>query len=399
MSEEELANLENEEDHARELSQIAPALQLTPEQEQAVDRIVTWLENAPEKIEKPYQIRVAGLAGTGKTTIMKAVPARLRKYDAAPCAFTGKAASVLRRKGVSDASTIHRRMYVPEIDEKTKKTTWRKRGYINEDYWMVDEASMVSTQIYNDMCSFRLPMLFVGDHGQLEPVGENPNLMRDADIVLEKIHRQAEGNPILRLALNVRLGGGIAFPIFPCPDSLTITSNKSWEQHWNPQELVESQIICGFNTTRGRINGTCRSKLGYSNLIHVGEKVICLQNDAEYGIFNGQIFYVQKICKENENIIYVDLVDDLGYTYRDIPMWKEVFTGKLEMKEFDRARFRSIDTCFFDYGYCVTCHKSQGSEWKKVIVVEEYYAQKMFDIARWRYTAITRASERLVYCR
>lgn len=376
-----------------------PDLVLTEEQEAAVNACVTFIQNA----KGPQQKRLGGYAGTGKTTIMKEVIRRIgRKLDPAPCAFTGKAASVLRRKGVYNASTIHQRMYQP-VPQADGKTIWMRRGSIDQDYWLVDEASMVSTDIYNDMRKFNLPMLFVGDPGQLEPVGENPELMRDPDITLTKIHRQAETNPILRLADMVRKGSGITLPIIPCPANLVLSRTPMWHKYWFEHEVADTQIICAFNSVRHKVNKDCRSRLGYApQLLTVGDKVICLRNDYDYGVFNGQQFYVQKVRDENKDgtVIRADLVDDLGQNYRNIPMWKDVFGGKYEMKELEKdyRKFKDIDTCFFDYGYCVTCHKSQGSEWKKVIVLEQSYAAKMFDMNRWRYTAITRAAENLVYC-
>jgi exodeoxyribonuclease-5 len=140
--------------------------------------------------------------------------------------------------------------------------------------------------------------------------------------------------------------------------------------------------------------------LGYADLLHPGDKVICCQNNYDHGVFNGQMFYVQNIRKEANDIIWCDLVDDLGTPYRNIPMFKDCFGGKRDIDDELRRELRDIDTCLFDYGYVITCHKSQGSEWKKVVVIEEPWAQKFFkDMNRWRYTAITRAAERLVYLR
>jgi exodeoxyribonuclease-5 len=382
--------------------QPAPSgLVLTEEQDAAVKQAVEWLETykaSPSTTIK--QFRIAGLAGTGKTTIMKEIRRTVDNYldlEAAPCSFTGKAASVMRKKGLGDATTIHSRMYKPEVDDKGK-VTWKRKPFVEQDYWLVDESSMVSTDLYRDMCAFNKPMLFVGDHGQLEPVGENPNLMRNADVVLEKIHRQAEGNPILKLALNVRLGGGVSFPVIPCPDCLRLASSWTWQQYWNKSDLVDTQIICAFNKSRHKINRECRQALGFYDKLKVGEKVICLQNNHDVGMFNGQMFYVQEITHDEPLHFRVNLVDDLGRTFNRVKMFKEIFGGGVEVEEA-RQRVRDEDMCFFDYGYCITCHKSQGSEWKNIIVVEQPWAEKYFEIARWRYTAITRAAERLVYCK
>ena len=156
--------------------------QLSPEQLAAVDTLL--------RFSKPIQT-LAGYAGVGKTTVIKALQQQLRNF--AVCAYTGKAANVLRKKGVS-ATTIHQRVYRPRKEEEHGEVTFERKSY-NEiccDGFIIDEASMVDDEIYQDLTSYALPIIFVGDHGQLEPVsGGTLNLMAKPDITLEEIHRNA----------------------------------------------------------------------------------------------------------------------------------------------------------------------------------------------------------------
>ncbi len=145
---------------------------------------------------------------TGKTTVIRELVRRLPDY--AVCAYTGKAANVLRRKGMA-ASTIHALIYRPVVDEVGRivdpvefelipRWEFKPHGII------VDEASMVGKVIHADLLSLQVPLIFVGDHGQLEPVGDTGfNLMATPDVTLETIHRNA--GPIARFAEHLRRGG------------------------------------------------------------------------------------------------------------------------------------------------------------------------------------------------
>ena len=134
-----------------------------------------------------HEVTVGGRAGTGKTTVIRHLVGLLPRF--AVCAYTGKAVNVLKSKGV-DARTIHSLIYKAYTDEE-RKVYFSLAADLGCDGIIVDEASMVSRSIYEDLRSFGKPLVFVGDHGQLEPVGDDFNLMRDPDYRLETIHRNA----------------------------------------------------------------------------------------------------------------------------------------------------------------------------------------------------------------
>jgi len=366
--------------------QVNTGIQLSEEQEQAKEQVLDWF-NEGEKQE----FRLGGYAGTGKTTLVQAILDEIEDQGdiVLVCAPTGKAANVLRRKGIADAKTIHSAIYRPATPESDN---WelRRPDEIDADLFVVDEASMVSTELYQHLLSFNRPILFVGDPGQLEPVGDNPNLMGSPDFVLQKIHRQAEGNPILQLAQAVR-EGSVPKPGYRSPQLVMTT----WPLPMK-NLLQADQILCGTNAVRRNWNTVIRAEKGMPSdcLVGVGEKLIVLRNDHKLHVFNGQLITVTKVRHESEDAIYVNAVDDTGDNhFWDLRLWKPGLLGATPSRDHRMPR----KTAHVDYGYVITCHKSQGSEWDNVVVIDPGIIGT-WDMRRWRYTAITRAAKALIYC-
>src|SRR5262249_39253663 len=239
--------------------------------------------------------------------------------------------------------------------------------------------------LYADILSFRLPVLFAGDHGQLEPIGTNAKLMVNPTLRLEKIHRQAVGNPILRLATAFREGRHVP----RWKDQQGRLEVRSHHEFWERVSPL-AQILCGFNKTRHQINARIREIMGMGKrLICPGEKLICLRNNKSWNIFNGQQVQVLSIARESRRTIDVEIETDDGRCLM-LPCLREQFGRDLIQ------HFGSQEVALMDYGYCLTVHKAQGSEWDSVIALEEIASA--WDARRWRYTAATRAKERLIYC-
>lgn len=357
-------------------------IELTVEQRGAKEVILEWL-NAPGK----QIFRLGGYAGTGKTTLVKQILSTV-KVPFMVSAFTGKAVSVLRKKGVH-AKTLHSLMYDPQ-EEKDGSVTFVKKMALDEEFIIVDEASMLSTDLNNDLLGFGAKLLYIGDPGQLEPVGDNPNLMKDCDIVLSKIHRQAADSPILSLATNVRNGGKINHYNAESRESSVVVTNK--EAALQQADEVD-QVICGYNDTRRTINGLIRKHLNHKGELVEGEKLICLRNNARKGLFNGMIVHIEKIRKVWSDCYVVDIKDELGSRLCNIKLNLRC----LQEGEWKQSNGRvPFEHCLFTYGYCITCHKSQGSEWDSVLVFDQSNS-RLWSADRWRYTAITRAAKRLIY--
>jgi exodeoxyribonuclease-5 len=344
---------------------------LTDEQEHAVNMAVDTINDGG------MLFKIGGYAGTGKTTVAKSIVEQLNGVIS--CAFTGKAAYRLREKGLSNTSTIHRAIY--KYDASTMSFELKDDEDIEGHYFLVDEGSMVSGELWRDLTSFGMPLILLGDPGQLEPIGSDPALMREPDVILQRIHRQAAGSGIIQFATNVRL----------CTHQpgMEYSNVEIFRGHRpSDSDLFWADIVlCGYNRTRHRLNKTVRRLRGLDGLLCVGERIIILRNNYDYGVFNGQILTVESIQEQTtERTLALCSTDD-GITL-PLPLFNDIFGGKTNP-------FYDTSVVMADYGYCITCHKSQGSEWDNVIVIDEQCPK--WDATRWRYTAITRAAENLKY--
>lgn len=347
---------------------------LTTEQQSAVESAVKAI-----KEEVPL-FRVGGYAGTGKTTVAKHIAADLK--GGMFCAFTGKAACRLTQKGLPSI-TIHRTIY----DFDPYSWTFNLKEQIDGDYFLIDEGSMISTQLWNDIQSFGKPVLLLGDPGQLDPVGGDPRLMHEPDVILEQIHRQAADCGIVQYATDIRKKRYSETDLYPDVDIRHGENPRVGDLKW------ADIILCGYNRTRIKINKMIRKIRGYEGLPQPGESIICLRNSQDFNVFNGQILTVQQILSESAQKLHVECTDDDNRPYQ-LPLYKDQFNRKL--LSFDDLPRGIGPYVLADYGYCITVHKSQGSEWDKVMVIDEQ-CPSIWDARRWRYTAITRAAKELRY--
>lgn len=361
-------------------------IELTIDQQRAVDGALSCLRGRNRKL-----FRIAGYAGTGKTTLVRAI-----LHEAplgAVCAFTGKAASVLRSKGLEDAQTIHRTIY--RYDKVLENFVLKQKNEILDAgirYFLLDEASMVATQEYKDLASFGLPIIAVGDPGQLEPIGDDPRLMHNADITLTEIHRQDADSGIIQYATHVRHGK----PIGSWRDGHGDVEIGGKSLFWDSMEFADV-LLCGFNRTRVKANRVARDlRLGAAvakknNLVE-GDKVVCLENRRELAVYNGEMFTISKIYRDKNGIVECDLIDN-----EQSPRWNvNVSTEALHVANPDKSRwYKNKDVMYIDYGYCMSVHKFQGSEAANVAVMHEQC--DLWCPIRHSYTAITRASRKLRY--
>ncbi len=363
------------------------SIELSSEQQIALDNIKKWVFDGHSK-----SFVLGGLAGTGKTTLIRALFEALSpRLEIAIASFTGKAVHILRKKGLTEAQTLHSFLYTAEkLPDGSYSFTRRPSSLFPQDLVIVDEASMVSRDLYNDLRSLPFKVLYVGDHGQLEPVGDNPNLMKHPDLVLEHIHRQAAESPIIRFAHLLRQGFAPTYSTSFDDPALTIRHirDASFDDTW--------QLICAFNAKRCVINRTVRSTLNRSGLIVPGDRIICLRNNVVYSIFNGMMAVVDSVSFRDD-YCFLSITTDDGRKLEDLPVVSEAFgfTEKVLPEPRWHPKYKRHEFCYFDYGYCITGHKSQGSEWPRVCVFEDH--SRLWSMPRWRYTVATRASESLQY--
>jgi len=315
---------------------------------------------------------LGGLAGTGKTTLISYLAQHLRNF--ACCSFTGKAAEVLRCKGV-EATTVHSLIYIPiEKGLNGSPVFMQKDSLDGVKGIIVDEASMIGPSLYNDIVSYNLPVVFVGDHGQLEPVGEDIHLMKSPDFKLETVHRNA--GDIALFAHHLR-DGKEASSFRGSPLIKVLQKNDCV-----PYLLEMDQIICAKNETRVDVNRYIRHLRGEKDDYPVkGDRLISLMNSSKLGIYNGSQGVVRSVSPSRMSVCFNDRTIKIGYNVN-------TFNQEKTVRDILGAHP-------LDYAYTITAHKSQGSEWDKVLVLEQKC--DLWDHKRWAYTAASRARNQLIW--
>lgn len=382
---------------------------LSADQAVALKTIGTWYRSK----QSPY-LTVGGYAGTGKSTLIAFVRKTLKINDpdcrVAFCGFTGKSVRVIesmlkRHRSVvkkDSISTIHSLIYHIETDHGGHITGWKLKPKIDFDLIMVDEASMVTQDIWVDLLSFKIPILAVGDHGQLPPVGGQFNLMQTPDIKLERIYRQQEDSPILTLATMARTTGRI--PPGRYSDDVVKIDRSSDDIGVMMEELIENWmpdwlVLCGFNHTRVRLNQALRMRLGFASDEPVaGDHVICLKNNATSKLYNGmtgKITSIKRAEDEDAQSWYQCCIQFDDFEFEGIIL-RQQFNSKDQINGPHKTA-NGIRGDLFDFGYALTVHKAQGSSAETVLLFEERNRHMTDDDwRRWLYTAVTRAEKRLI---
>ena len=359
---------------------------------------------------EPYTV-IAGYAGTGKSTLIRFIIEALDidPEQVAYIAYTGKAAQVLRNKGCPNAMTAHRLLY--HSKQKPDGTYY----HIPKDsiglyrLVVVDEVSMLPRVMWELLLSHHIYVIACGDPGQLPPIGEEISVLEHPHIFLDEIMRQAEDSEIIRLSANIRARQ----PLKPFKgQEINIVKHRDMV---DGMLTWADQIICGKNDTRYALNTYFRRmKWGEEiDLPLVGDKIICRRNNwdkinmAGDALVNGSIGTLTSIqLYDNPWLEKKCIIDFLPDAYdendkeaalifpRLLADWKLLTRNEFTITKENFSMFpRWLRPEQFEYGYAITCHKSQGSEYDKVLVFEEMLKQTYH--ARWLYTAVTRASKRL----
>jgi exodeoxyribonuclease-5 len=295
-------------------------------------------------------------------------------------------------------SPIHSLIYTGD-DAAGALPRWVRKEKLGRDLIIVDEASMVDDAIWQDLLAFGIPILAVGDHGQLPPVGSSFNLMASPMVRLERIFRQEVDSPIIEVATLARESG--LLPVRDYGTGVRKIDRNLPETGVMVQELLDSwrpdlMILCGYNATRVKLNQAIREMRDMgSPEPRSGDQVVCLRNNRGRHIYNGMIgriirvtpatdenggqWYEAEIALEGEDYTYV------GY------IWREQFGAPATIKDVPVAPDGERGD-LWDFGYALTVHKAQGSQAERVLVFEERFARSSEeDWRRWLYTAVTRA--------
>ena len=401
------------------------SIDLSTEQRTALNKLWQWLKYHSNA--QGY-ITLGGYAGTGKTTCLgvfrQFLHESLPDWNIAFASYTGKAARVLHQslkqaKALypdDHVGTLHSLLYAPLVGDNQQIISWERKRSIPYNLIIIDEASMVDYQLWQDIQAFQLPIIAVVHHGQLPPIHGSFNLMERPVLKLETIHRQAAENPIIQLSLQARTKGVIK------PGNYGSGVKKFSREDYQAQEFVDSLmqqfseetlVLCGYNHTRVQLNNAIRLAQGFESPDpQPRDRVICLKNNREKDIYNGMLGTIQHISQESDKWYYAEIVlDNEDHLYsgliaidqfnsqQTLDREQLVIGAKLQQSpsESDKKKKKTLllgDV--FDFGYAITVHKAQGSQAKKVLLFEERFKQMDDDMwKRWLYTAVTRAEEEL----
>ena len=368
-------------------------------------------------------VTISGYAGTGKSTLVRFIIEALNVEEnkVAYASFTGKAAEVLRKKGNKNAMTLHRLLY--DSIPRPGGGFYRKPKFsLDYSIIVVDECSMVPKSMIEMLLRHKVFVIFLGDPGQLPMIDkkESHDLLNHPHIFLDEIMRQAAESEIIQLTMKIRNGEDISYTkgeeIMVVPKKELITGHLLWAD----------TILTATNATRHNVNHQIRELLGYTGELQEGEKVICKRNYWEDlnedgdALVNGTIGTVNNIfesfiqipkyiknSRHNIPTIMCDFTPDAGSVFSTVNIDKDFLLKEEPCVDWRvsyqigklRARLGDILPRQITYGYALTCHAAQGSEWDKVLVIEESFPFDKNEHKRWLYTAATRAAEKLVLVR
>ncbi len=387
---------------------------LSRQQEQARKEVLSWYHDSNRS--KPWFF-LNGPGGVGKSSCTLAIVESIKGtiLFAAP---TGRAAHVMRQKGCEGAQTIHSLIYRPQgtggnkaaLEKMQKELATLVPGSDKHsqlakqvqkllegfkpmfslnlesplreaNLLVVDEISMVAKETMEDLLSFKVPILVLGDLWQLPPVGAK-NFFKDIppDYTLTEIHRQSLDNPIIQLCTRLRNKQ----PLVPGQygESL-VTRNKE-----DVNGLEYDVIVVGTHVMRIGTNNKIRRLLGYeSEMPVVGDKVMCKRNDNKVGLVNGDEFEVTEF-EDITSALGIIGIKNAEIDTR-VTCHKEYFVGReKDIQPWDRMKAQEIV-----YSYARTCHSVQGGQFSKVLVKDE--SRKFPEPYRWLYTAVSRAVDKI----
>lgn len=386
---------------------------LTDKQEQA-------LKIAVERYRMGEKFTViSGYAGSGKSTVVRFIVQALEvdpEQDVAYCAFTGKAAKVLAQKGCPNAVTAHKLLY--EARPKSDGTFFfLPKISLEQRIIIVDEVSMLPAPMWNLLLSHDVYILACGDPGQLPPINpdDDNHVLDHPHVFLDEIMRQAQESEIIRLSMHIREGKPLS----------TFQASNQQVMIVSPSQVTTGmyewadQILCATNARRNAINKTMRELKGFGPEPQEGDKIISLRNHWDdfsnngNPLTNGSIGYLHNystgmiwlpphINKPCVKVLYTGMTAEDGDEFPMLTMdYQALATGEKALTAKQEFQMNQSKRCpdapyEFVYGYAITTHKAQGSEWDKVLLVEENFPFGIEEHKRWLYTGVTRASQKIV---
>lgn len=372
---------------------------LNNDQKTLLTKLRYWFFN--EVRFKPY-FSYSGAAGTGKTTVITEFIREigLTEVEYITAAFIGKAVLVLLRKGLN-ASTIHSLIYhtffepIPSTnscDPPRLKLRFGLKERLSDllKLIIIDEATMVNDKMKNEILSFGIPVVFIGDMNQLPPIFGVSSVMLKPDFILTELMRQSEDDPIVMFSQDILHDRPLIPGIYG--------DSKIVDYYPFDESLITDfdMIICGKNKTRDMFNTNIRRDILNRKSIDpiIGDKIICRQNNWDYSLgdiflTNGLIGYITSLSTSSlyKGYLTIDFRPDfMEESFENLELdYKFIRLSYEEKNDYGMSRFNK-----FEYGYCITGHLSQGSEYDDVLFINEKFWNKELT-KKLAYTAITRA--------
>lgn len=331
---------------------------------------------------------ITGGAGVGKTTVLlKIFEMFYKEQDTYILSFTGKVISKIKHtlnsaKLEEKIMTIHR--FLIEHDKANKDITL-----------IIDEASMLDIMLLNRLLirvsSKNVRLILIGDPRQLQPLSygkpfiELLNKLDDKYIVtLKNDYRRLRENKI-----NCVLDDILSFKLPVANEDFNIMYSKpnffSYINKFSFKHLLQMTILCPYNTDTKSINTYLDNKFCKSPIIdktggkfYVGQKVMVTRNFTKQNYFNGETYVITKIHTSNK----VKTLEFDDNPELNVPL------------NFGNISDDFISSEFLTSAWCITIHKSQGSEFDNVIV----YIPKStrFINNEMIYTALSRTKKKLL---
>lgn len=365
---------------------------------------------------------IVGPAGTGKTTVVRYIIRALGvdENEVVYATYTGKAAKVLQNKGNKQVSTLHKLLYDTHQNPDGTYTHIPKKA-IEYSVVVCDECSMIPEDMLNLLLGYpNIYVIFLGDDAQLPPVKGKLNWLFDKPHArLVEIVRQEHESEIIKYSTDVRLGQ-------PLPNSYNGEEVRIFPNGSLTNGMLEwaDIVLCATNNMRRTLNMRMRERKGFAGEPKVGDKIICCRNDWDIidddgnPLVNGTIGYIVRIETKfwpiysyykipNNKIEYyeIDFKTEEGTMFYCVPMDKQLFlTGETTLtpeQSYKIARNKKLKSLGveklqqFEFAYAISTWKAQGSEWDKVLVIEEPFPYGA-EHEKFLYTSLTRAKNKLV---
>lgn len=368
-------------------------------------------------VDDPDHLYVCGdYTVTHNTTMIPNIIQESNFKSSIIMAPTNKAVGVIKSKlsghDLTNCSyaTLHSIIY----GKPSKEGTWiPKYETIDNNLIIVDESSMVTEQVYNDLLK-RIRdsyILFIGDSFQLEPVGSPCPIFDLPTTKLTQVVRHDNG--ILNSANNLRVVQDATVALND--DIVLVDKNLSVRQF--AEDIYygkDAVMICATNNARVAYNKIIRQAIGKKERIDK-DPLIAVNNSSEYD--NGEIFvgedmtFIKSRSVEVPGVgkIVIDIYKQGEITFLHVPNLMSASLHTLQFKDLDIATKIDLfgkenihvatgivkNVVITTWGYAVSAHKSQGSQWETVYVDFDYCSSN-WNASRWLYTGITRASKKVI---